>query len=95
MRLEASEESQAQRHLFFAERESTKIAGLAKEAVARPLDRIGVVGAGTMGGGIALALAQAGLPLRVRLVREPEVHPTHTEQTPQAYLLARKPTDAG
>ncbi len=62
VRLEASEESQAQRHLFFAERESTKIAGLAKEAVARPLDRIGVVGAGTMGGGIALALAQAGLP---------------------------------
>ncbi len=61
-RLEASEESQAQRHLFFAEREATKIAGLAKEAVARPLDRIGVVGAGTMGGGIALALAQAGLP---------------------------------
>ncbi|MEV1142264.1 class I SAM-dependent methyltransferase [Micromonospora sp. NPDC049799] len=44
---------------------------------------------------VADLLARAGLPVRVRLVREPEAHPTHTEETPQAYLLARKPTDAG
>ncbi|MGN9807777.1 class I SAM-dependent DNA methyltransferase [Micromonospora sp. BQ11] len=44
---------------------------------------------------VADLLARAGLPVRVRLVREPEVHPTHTEHTPQAYILARKPTDAG
>jgi 3-hydroxyacyl-CoA dehydrogenase len=53
-----STESAALRHLFFAERGS----GAAREA-ARPVERVGVIGSGTMGGGIAISFAQAGLPV--------------------------------
>ncbi|MGC9991210.1 MAG: 3-hydroxyacyl-CoA dehydrogenase NAD-binding domain-containing protein [Candidatus Cybelea sp.] len=59
-----SEPSLALRHLFFAERELNKIPGLEP---ARPLRvaRAGVVGAGTMGSGIAIAFAQSGVPVVV------------------------------
>lgn len=53
--------SQALRHLFFAEREAT--ADYKEEPL--PVQRVGVVGAGTMGSGIAIAFAQAGLPVTV------------------------------
>ncbi len=51
------------RHLFFAEREVRKIPGLSPSATPRPIGRIGIIGAGTMGGGIAMAFANAGLPV--------------------------------
>ncbi|MGP8100411.1 MAG: 3-hydroxyacyl-CoA dehydrogenase NAD-binding domain-containing protein [Candidatus Cybelea sp.] len=59
-----SEPSLALRHLFFAERELNKIPGLEP---ARPLRvaKAGVVGAGTMGSGIAIAFAQSGVPVVV------------------------------
>lgn len=60
----ASAESAAQRHLFAAERAARRPAGLDPDA-ARPVRRAGVVGAGTMGGGIAMALAFAGIPVTV------------------------------
>ena len=60
----ASAESAAQRHLFAAERAARRPAGLDPEE-ARPVRRAGVVGAGTMGGGIAMALASAGIPVTV------------------------------
>lgn len=50
-------------HVFFAERESRRIEGLPAEVVPRPIARAGVVGAGTMGGGIAIAFANAGIPV--------------------------------
>ncbi|MDA7415961.1 3-hydroxyacyl-CoA dehydrogenase NAD-binding domain-containing protein [Xenophilus arseniciresistens] len=56
-------QSQAMRHLFFAERQTGKIPGLPKDLPLRSIERVGVVGAGTMGGGIAMALANAGLPV--------------------------------
>ncbi|WP_225783268.1 3-hydroxyacyl-CoA dehydrogenase NAD-binding domain-containing protein [Xenophilus sp. Marseille-Q4582] len=56
-------QSQAMRHLFFAERQTGKIPGLPRDLPLRPVERVGVVGAGTMGGGIAMALANAGLPV--------------------------------
>lgn len=49
-------------HAFFAERETTKIPEL-KEAKPRRLDKIGVVGGGTMGAGIAVSVLDAGLPV--------------------------------
>ena len=49
-------------HVFFAERESRKVEGL-PPGEARKIDTAGVVGAGTMGGGIAIAFANAGLPV--------------------------------
>jgi 3-hydroxyacyl-CoA dehydrogenase len=59
--LVASDQSRAQRHLFFAEREAAKIPG--KDIVKRRIGRVGVIGAGTMGGGIAMAFANGGYPV--------------------------------
>ncbi|WP_457150206.1 3-hydroxyacyl-CoA dehydrogenase NAD-binding domain-containing protein [Mesorhizobium sp. P5_C1] len=56
--LVASNQSRAQRHLFFAEREAAKIPG--KDIIKRRVARIGVIGAGTMGAGIAMAFANGG-----------------------------------
>src|SRR5213082_847609 len=50
-------------HLFFAEREARRIPGLGPEVTALPVHRAAVVGAGTMGGGIAMTLANAGIPV--------------------------------
>lgn len=59
--LMASDESAAQRHLFFAERAAGKIANLDPGAVALDVRQAAVVGAGTMGTGIAIALLSSGL----------------------------------
>ena len=59
----ASPASAAMRHLFFAEREAGKIPGLAKDLALRNIARVGIVGAGTMGGGIAMNFANVGLPV--------------------------------
>ncbi|MBZ9893158.1 enoyl-CoA hydratase/isomerase family protein [Mesorhizobium sp. BR1-1-6] len=61
MKLVAGDQSRAQRHLFFAEREAAKIPG--KDLVRCRIARVGVVGAGTMGGGIAMAFANGGFPV--------------------------------
>jgi 3-hydroxyacyl-CoA dehydrogenase len=59
----ATPEAKGSIHVFFAERESRKIDGLPADAVARPIAKAGVIGAGTMGGGIAIAFANAGTPV--------------------------------
>jgi 3-hydroxyacyl-CoA dehydrogenase len=61
--LQQTTEARALRHLFFAEREVRKIPGLSPSVMPRPIDCIGIIGAGTMGGGIAMAFANAGLPV--------------------------------
>jgi 3-hydroxyacyl-CoA dehydrogenase len=58
-------ESKALVHVFFAERETRKVPGLPADAKARVIASGGVVGAGTMGGGIAICFANAGLPVTV------------------------------
>src|SRR5882757_4996591 len=58
-----SDESKALVHLFFAERDTRKVAGLPADARPRTIARGGVVGAGTMGGGIAICFANAGMPV--------------------------------
>jgi 3-hydroxyacyl-CoA dehydrogenase len=64
LRLRDSMEAKALRYLFFAERESAKVPGI--EGVAtRPIKRIAIIGAGTMGAGIAVALADAGFNFAV------------------------------
>jgi 3-hydroxyacyl-CoA dehydrogenase len=62
-RLVAGDQSKAQRHLFFAEREAAKVPGIGKEVKARDVNRAGVIGAGTMGAGIAMCVANAGIPV--------------------------------
>src|SRR5581483_6953200 len=59
------EQSKAQRHIFFAEREALKISGLGKDVKPREVKTAAVIGAGTMGGGISMALANAGIPVTV------------------------------
>ena len=56
----ASDEAAALRHLFFAERAAAKIADVDPKTPAREVKTIGVIGAGTMGSGIAIALLDAG-----------------------------------
>jgi 3-hydroxyacyl-CoA dehydrogenase len=61
-----STESKAMRHLFFAEREVAKIPDIPKDTPTRTIARAAVVGAGTMGGGIAMAYANAGIPVLLK-----------------------------
>lgn len=62
--LMGSSQSRALRHSFFAEREVMRVPGL-DDVAPRSLKRIGLIGAGTMGAGIAVALSDAGLPVTV------------------------------
>ena len=61
----ASTHSQAQRHLFFAEREVAKIPDVPKNTPVREIKNVAVIGAGTMGGGIAMNFINAGIPVTV------------------------------
>ncbi len=56
-------QSRALRHLFFAERLAAKIPGLPADTALRAIGTVGVVGAGTMGGGIAMTFVNAGFPV--------------------------------
>jgi 3-hydroxyacyl-CoA dehydrogenase len=63
-----STESKALRHLFFAEREVAKIPDIPKETPVAEIRRAAVVGAGTMGGGITMTYASAGIPVLLKEV---------------------------
>ena len=63
MQLMASPESRALRHVFAAERAATKIPGLPEGTQARAIASAGVIGAGTMGGGITMNFLNAGIPV--------------------------------
>ncbi|KAF0806220.1 NAD-binding 3-hydroxyacyl-CoA dehydrogenase [Alcanivorax xiamenensis] len=65
-----SSESAAQRHVFFAEREVAKVPGLPKDTPKRDVNLAAVIGAGTMGGGIAMNFANAGIPVKILEVKE-------------------------
>jgi 3-hydroxyacyl-CoA dehydrogenase len=56
-------QSKAQRYAFFAEREAGKVPGVTAGTRPREIARAGVIGAGTMGGGIAMCFANAGIPV--------------------------------
>ena len=61
----ATVESKALVHVFFAERATRKVPGIGPEVKARPVKSAAIIGAGTMGGGIAIGFANAGLPVAV------------------------------
>ncbi|MFN4937776.1 3-hydroxyacyl-CoA dehydrogenase NAD-binding domain-containing protein [Bradyrhizobium sp.] len=63
LKLLTSDQSKAQRYAFFAEREAAKIAGVPEGTKGRKVDRVAIIGAGTMGGGIAMSFANAGSPV--------------------------------
>ncbi|MBU6440992.1 MAG: enoyl-CoA hydratase/isomerase family protein [Betaproteobacteria bacterium] len=59
----ATPESHAMRHAFFAERAAAHLRGVPADTPVRPVSLVGVVGAGTMGGGIAMNFLNAGIPV--------------------------------
>ncbi|WP_027014645.1 3-hydroxyacyl-CoA dehydrogenase NAD-binding domain-containing protein [Comamonas composti] len=59
------EQSQAQRYYFFAARQISQIPGLDKNAAVLPVNSVGVIGAGTMGTGIAMNFLNAGIPVHL------------------------------
>ena len=63
--LVAGDQSKALRHIFFAERAAAKIEGLPKDIGLRSIGRVGVIGAGTMGGGISMNFLSAGIPVTI------------------------------
>ena len=65
MELMGSEQSAAQRYFFFAERKAAKIEGLPENTEPRPIRKVGVIGAGTMGGGISMNFLSAGIPVTI------------------------------
>jgi 3-hydroxyacyl-CoA dehydrogenase len=58
-----SPESAGLRHVFFAERKAAKIEDVPADTALRPIKSVGIIGAGTMGGGIAMNFANAGIPV--------------------------------
>ena len=65
MKLMMGNQSAAQRHIFFAERQAAKIDDVPADTPHRPITRVGVIGAGTMGGGIAMNFLSAGIPVTI------------------------------
>jgi 3-hydroxyacyl-CoA dehydrogenase len=65
MKLMMGSQSAAQRHFFFAERQAAKIDGLAKDTPLREIKSVGVIGAGTMGGGISMNFLAKGIPVTI------------------------------
>lgn len=69
--LMAGSQAKAQQYMFFAERQAAKIEGLAKDSPRREIKKVGVIGAGTMGGGISMNFLNAGFPVTiVEMVQE-------------------------
>ena len=64
-KLVTGDQSKAQRHIFFAEREAARVPGISEGIKPRPIASAAVIGAGTMGGGIAMCFANAGIPVTI------------------------------
>ena len=68
--LVTSSESAAQRYYFFAEREAAKVKDVPADTPQREIKTVGIIGAGTMGGGIAMNFASAGIPVTLLEVQQ-------------------------
>jgi 3-hydroxyacyl-CoA dehydrogenase len=65
MELMSGVQARAQQYFFFAERKASKIEGLPEGTQPRTVKRVGVIGAGTMGGGISMNFLSAGIPVTI------------------------------
>ena len=65
MKLMTGSQSAAQRYIFFAQRQVTKIPDIEKETPLKEIGSVGVIGAGTMGGGISMNFANVGIPVTI------------------------------
>merc|ERR1712063_133235 len=73
MELAIHPQSRALQHMFFAERVCNKVEGLAQGVKPRPIRSLGVVGAGLMGGGIAMCAANVGVQVVLLDINEEAV----------------------
>ena len=65
MELMSGKQARAQQYFFFAERKAAKIDGIPDDTKPRDIKRVGVLGAGTMGGGISMNFLSAGIPVTI------------------------------
>ena len=65
MKLMTGSQSAAQRYIFFAQRQVAKIPDIEKETPLKEINSVGVIGAGTMGGGISMNFANVGIPVTI------------------------------
>ncbi|NUR46434.1 MAG: 3-hydroxyacyl-CoA dehydrogenase [Sphingomonas sp.] len=65
MELMSGTQAKAQHYVFFAERKAAKIEGLPENTEPRPVKKVGVIGAGTMGGGISMNFLSAGISVTI------------------------------
>jgi 3-hydroxyacyl-CoA dehydrogenase len=65
MQLMSGTQAKAQQYFFFAERKASKIDGIPDDTRARDIKRVGIIGAGTMGGGISMNFLSAGIPVTI------------------------------
>ena len=63
--LHSGPQAPAMRHSFFAEREAAKIPDVPEDTPTLPVNSVGIIGAGTMGGGIAMNFANVGIPVKI------------------------------
>ena len=63
--LMAGPQSKAQQYFFFAERQASKVVGIDKNTAEIPINTVGVIGGGLMGGGIAMNMANVGIPVTI------------------------------
>jgi 3-hydroxyacyl-CoA dehydrogenase len=70
MELMTGPQSAAQRYAFFAERQAAKIPDVPDDTPVIPVNSVGILGAGTMGGGIAMNFANAGIPVTLVEVKQ-------------------------
>jgi 3-hydroxyacyl-CoA dehydrogenase len=67
-------QSKALQHMFFAERKARQIPGIDKNTPRRPVEKVGIIGAGTMGGGIAMNFANIGIPVTLLDTKTENLH---------------------
>ena len=65
MQLMSGRQARAQQYFFFAERKASKIDGIPDDTKPRDIKRVGMIGAGTMGGGISMNFLSAGIPVTI------------------------------
>ena len=81
-------QSAAQRYAFFAERQADKIPDVPDDTPVIPVNKVGIIGAGTMGGGIAMNFANVGIPVTIVEVEAGRARP-RPDGHPQATTSAR------
>ena len=68
--LMSGSQSAAQRYAFFAERQANKVPDVPDDTAVIPVNKVGIIGAGTMGGGIAMNFLNAGIPVTIVEVKQ-------------------------